>query len=149
MRWSEDYYKLLLERLTELKSYKIVIIGSKSEAELPKNLIKEIKPKPINLVGLFTLGELIYFLKDAVLFIGNSTGTMHIANALNVPVIVIFGSHYIRHHYKRWYPWNPGGQYLVAEKICRICIPYACNMECMKTITPEMVYDKVMQILKK
>lgn len=148
MRWTEQYFKELIQKLVYLKQYKIVLIGSPKEYQPSINIIKEISPSPINAVGRFTLGQLIYFIKNAKLFIGNSTGTMHIANALNVPVIVVFGSRYIRHHYQRWYPWNPNGYYFTAKKICKDCIPWSCNMECMYTITPDMLYKKACKLIK-
>jgi len=148
MRWPENYYKELIKKILNFKKFKIVIIGSKNEKILVEKLIKDIKPSPINASGEFSLGELIYFLQFSKLFIGNSTGPVHIANALKVPVIVMFGSHYVRHHPKRWYPWNPGGFYFVPTKICKLCFPWACKLECMKTITPEMVYKKVEKFLK-
>ncbi len=148
MRWPEYYYKTLVQKLVLFKKYKIVIIGSIKEKQLVSRFVNSISPSPINIAGSFSLGELIYFLKSARLFIGNSTGTMHIANALNVPVIVMYGSQYFRHHYKRWYPWNPNGHYFTAKKICKICMPWSCNLECMETITPEMVYQKACEILK-
>lgn len=148
MRWPEDYYKKLVKKLVKLKNLKVVLIGSENEKKYVNEFIKGINPLPIDAVGKFSLGELIYFIQFAKLFIGNSTGTMHIANALNVFVIVMFGSHYQRHHPERWHPWNPYSFYFIPSKICKLCFPWACKLECMKTITPEMVYKKVEEFLK-
>lgn len=148
MRWPEKYYEELIEKTMKLKNFKTVLIGSAGERDASIKLINRLTTSPINATGVFSLAELICFLKSARLFIGNSTGPMHIANALNIPTIVMFGSHYVRHHPNRWYPWNPKSFYFTPSKVCKHCFPWACNLECMETITPDMVYKKVKEFLK-
>ena len=48
--------------------------------------------KLINLAGKTTLREAIYLISQCRLFISNDSGLMHIAGALNIPTVAIFGS---------------------------------------------------------
>ncbi|MBU1077892.1 MAG: glycosyltransferase family 9 protein [Spirochaetes bacterium] len=149
MRWTEEHYARLTQMLMDQKKYRVVIIGSKSEISEAEEFVKKITPTPVNAAGIFSLAELISFIGYADLFIGNSTGTMHIANALKVPVIAMYGSRYIRHHYKRWYPWNKGAYFFIGDDSkCRVCFPWACNLECMRSVTPEKVFKQALKMLK-
>lgn len=63
---------------------------SKSTRELIKNL-KETTQKKTKIVENLSLEELIFFLSQADMFIGNDSGPAHIAAALGRKTIVIFG----------------------------------------------------------
>ena len=83
----------LLVALKELlkKNFVFVAVGGKSELEaanfLEKNLPRE---KFLNLVGQTTLRETEAVIAQSDLYLGNDTGTVHMAAAAHVPVIVIY-----------------------------------------------------------
>ncbi len=71
---------------------------------LTKYIASKMENKAGNLAGILDLYQLIALISNSKLFIGHSTGPMHIAWSMNIPTIAIFGSVYPRHFYKRWQP---------------------------------------------
>jgi heptosyltransferase I len=69
----------------------IVATGSESERANVDVLLASAKSYIVNLAGRTTIRELISLVKGASLVISNDTGPGHIASALGVPVVMIFG----------------------------------------------------------
>ncbi len=67
-----------------------VILGSASEQPLAAEIIRH-SPTAIDLTGRTSLPQLASVLAHAQCAIGNDTGPMHLAAALNIPGIVLFG----------------------------------------------------------
>lgn len=80
------YYEDLIEHIVQAYPRLFICIIGTQEDELPKAT-----SNVIDLRGKLTLPELAWVLKRAHLVIGNDCGPMHVAAALNVPSIVIFG----------------------------------------------------------
>jgi len=86
------------------KGKKVVITASPDEKEIKKveNILKLTKNNPVNLSGKLNLKEVAVLAKKAQLFIGVDTAIMHIAAALNTPVIAFFGPSGAFN----WGPWD-------------------------------------------
>ena len=67
-------------------------MGSPGEASLGDELAEQLDGEVSNLAGKTTIGELIENLKTCHLVLSNDTGTMHLAAALGVPTVALFGS---------------------------------------------------------
>jgi len=90
-RWPPLRFAELASRLQERKGAQILIIGSAEERSIAEAIAAGMKTKPIVLSGKTTLRELAGLLQQATLLVTNDTGPMHMANALKVPVVAIFG----------------------------------------------------------
>ena len=93
-RWpKESFIETLNFLLKEYSSYKLVLIGNKTEVAYVNEIESAILNKNmlINSSGKLTLSELILFIAGAELMLTNDTGPMHIAFALNVKTISLFG----------------------------------------------------------
>ena len=75
------------------KGKKVIITASPDKKELEKveQIISYCKNKPFNLSGKLNLNEVAYLSSKAKLFIGVDTAIMHMAAAVNTPVIAFFG----------------------------------------------------------
>jgi|GEM_PF-3517336 len=93
--WSISNYKNLAKRLIQ-KDYKVVIVGNANEGEAWKEF-----SQVLNLAGKTSITEMKIILKNAMLFIGNDSGPMHLAYSVNTPLVVLFGS---RNYPKTWWP---------------------------------------------
>lgn len=90
--WENNRFAKIIDFLIEKKE-QVIITGSNNPKEL--NTINEIirlsKYSPINLAGKLSLTELAALYSKAKLFIGLDTAPMHIAAAVDIPVIALFG----------------------------------------------------------
>ncbi len=144
--WGVDKFKLLAKEITKNKNANVLVFGGNKEKELA-NKIQNKTDSIINLCGKTTVRELMALIKRCNVFITNDTGPMHIASALNVPIIAIFG------------PTNPdrtsplGASAIIKKEVnCAPCKHRICplkNHECMEKVSVEEVLKAVENILRK
>ncbi len=87
-RWPAEKYAAAARRL-HAEHLPCVIVGTASEAEVAA-AIKKDAPDIIDLCGKTSLFELAGILRCAAGVIGNDTGPMHLAAALNTPTLALF-----------------------------------------------------------
>ncbi len=85
-RWPAPHFGELAARLPMPS----VIVGAAGEAGLAATIVAG-APNAIDLTGKTTLPELASVIAGASLAVGNDTGPMHLAAALAVPSVVLFG----------------------------------------------------------
>ena len=93
------------------------------------------------------LSQTIALLKRASLFIGNNSGILHIAAALNTPTISTMGPTYPI----EWSPYGDKGHNIVLNKKlpCSPCSKGICDHHsCMNDISVDEVMDKVKLFIK-
>ena len=141
LNWPESHYARLIELL---KGRNVVITGTKKEEALITRILARAKANPLNLSGKTSLSQLIALFSLYDLFIGPSTGPMHIASALGKPVIALFSPIKPQSPVK----WGPLGEVhavLMPEVKCgyRKCSPSCKLYNCMDHITPEQVLETI------
>lgn len=143
--WEINNYTELISLLPKDK-FKIFVTGTESETEIIQSGIINKHPEVINLSGKLSLLELISFIANADGLVACSTGPLHIAAALGKFAIGIFPP--IRPmHPGRWAPVGTNAIYLVVNKKCNKCRGNK-PCECIQSITPEMVKNKLMELFK-
>lgn len=90
-RWSVLKFSELASLLQKRKKASFIISGSNDEAQLAESVAMLMREKPVSLAGKTSLLRLASLISNADLFITNDSGPMHLANALHVPVVAIFG----------------------------------------------------------
>lgn len=140
--WDIKNINILIEKLKrKIKKSKIYIIGTENDKiyELAKKDI-------IDLRGKTSLSEVLYLVKNANLFIGNDSGIMHIADAFNVPSVIIFGS-----TSPLWTgPVSKKLKVISANVNCSPCFEKKCRFktyECLKVITVKKVINEINKII--
>jgi len=88
-RWPKDWFIFLSQRLVE-DGYKILLFGSKEEEELLRKISDKIVPPAITVQGLNIL-KVAALVAGCSLFVANDSGLMHMASALNVPLVALIG----------------------------------------------------------
>ncbi len=146
--WYPEGYVTLISHLIREFGAKIVITGSITEMKLAEKISSAVREKTISLCGKTTLRELASMIKSFDLFICGDCAPMHIASTLGTPVVAIFGPS------KSW-ETGPYGNFRLIEKNfpCRLyCDENLCHHrpyhECMKTITPEDIYNAAIDLIK-
>lgn len=96
----------------------------------------------VDLVGRTTVAEAAALLRGARAFVGNDSGLMHLAGALGVPTVGLFGS-----TDPGWTaPLGPRARTLAADGFpCRPCFRRTCNQErfCLETLGADAVLAAV------
>ena len=145
-RWPASRYAELAVMLQDKIRAELLIIGSSDETTLAESIASSLGKKPFVLTGKTTLRQLVSLISYASLFVTNDSGPMHIANALSVPVVAIFG------------PTNPliTGPFqdpaivIKKEVSCWPCAYRECPFDhrCMIKIESEEVYQACQSLLK-
>ena len=100
-----------------------------------------------NAAGALGLRAAAAGLKRCTLFLGNDTGTMHMAAAVGVPCVAIFSS---RDHPGRWYPRGERHRVFRSQIECEGCLLVECverQNECLKRISAAEVLDACREVL--
>ncbi len=91
-RWLPDRYAAVADRLARERAARIVIFGGPNERGIAREIAAMMSHPPLILAGETSLGQLMGLLKECRLLITNDSGPMHLAAALDVPQVAIFGS---------------------------------------------------------
>lgn len=101
----------------------------------------------INLIGRTSLIELAAVLERAGVFLGVDSAPMHMAAALGIPVVALFGPS--GEH--NWGPWGGGHIVLASPYLCRPCGQDGClgtkRSDCLEAISAQMVWEAVEPLL--
>jgi lipopolysaccharide heptosyltransferase II len=93
-RWPLVRYKELVERLANERQVQVLLIGGPGDAELTAEILRDVnvpEGSVLDLAGKTKFGESAAQLEASALFIGNDSSPMHMAAAVGIPVIAIFG----------------------------------------------------------
>jgi len=90
-RWPPERFRATAERLYRSKRIRFFLIGAREDSPLCEEVLYRIKAEAFDLSGCLNLAELAWLIKGARLLISNDSGPVHIASALHVPVISLFG----------------------------------------------------------
>ncbi|MFH1503825.1 MAG: lipopolysaccharide heptosyltransferase II [Candidatus Omnitrophota bacterium] len=145
-RWPHDSFLKLIS-LLKAQNIKVAIISSESEKELGRKMAEE--KGIIDLRAKLNLSQTASLIKRADLFISNDSGPVHIAAALNKPVISIFGRKDPGLSPLRWKPLGEKSFYIHKDAGCAKCLAHNCQKGflCLKMIKPEEIYSLARQII--
>ncbi|NQT00152.1 MAG: lipopolysaccharide heptosyltransferase II, partial [Candidatus Omnitrophica bacterium] len=90
------------------------------------------------------VSQLASLLKRCFLFISNDSGPVHIAAALGLPVVAIFGRKQSGLSPHRWGPTGENSAVLHQDVGCKVCLAHNCQkgFACLDAIsTPEVLKE--------
>jgi heptosyltransferase-2 len=91
-RWLPDRYANLADRLIDALGADVLIFGSPAEKPLAEAVAQAMEHTPVIVAGKTTLREFMALLAKCHLVITNDSGPMHLAAALGLPLVAVFGS---------------------------------------------------------
>ena len=154
-RWlPERFAELILRIINELNG-NVIIFGSQSEVKMVDEIISLADPngdsslhhnRILNMTGKTGLRELAALIAECDAFITNDSGPMHMASALFVPVVALFGST----DRSATGPFGEGHQVITKNLPCSPCMERECpegNMKCMSEIAVEDVFTALKKVL--
>lgn len=147
-RWPVKYFAELVARLQEERGiHGVAILGSPSEKALCEELQAMTKPPSVVLAGETTLAQTAGILKRSALFVGNDGGLVHLAHALHVPLIALYGP--VPPEVYGPYPSSSGAVAVYKRDLaCRPCYykfryNHQCQtVACLKSLTPGEVLER-------
>lgn len=145
-RWFPERFAQVADRLADRYSLQGMLLGGKGDDEPAQKVQKKAKSTLINLAGKTSLKEAIHLISRCRLFISNDSGLMHIAGALNIPTIAIFGS-------TNPVTTSPMGEksIIVRKEVpCSPCLKKNCptDFRCMDLISVEDVLKPAQNLLE-
>ena len=146
--WSLSAFTDVARELRERANAKIFIIGGQTDSAQCAQLAREIHGAAVNLAGRLTLPELGGWLAAMQLAITNDSGPMHIAAALGIPVLALFGPT----DPARTGPYGGGHTVFKGRMQCQPCYRRHCRFgenPCLNAIMPEQVVAAAVNILLK
>jgi len=90
-RWPVERFADLADRLIGERNMNVILLGSKNEAEINQRLVSLSRYMPIDLSGRTSLDEAVGVLAASDLMVTNDMGLAHVAPAVGVRTLVIFG----------------------------------------------------------
>ncbi len=138
-RWPPNYFAKVAEVKTQ-EGWDVWILGGNKDREIAAKVQQACNNICHDLTGKTNLGEVVDLLSMATVIISNDTGLMHIAAALDKPLIAIYGSS------------SPGFTPPLSEKAkivslnlkCSPCFSRICphkHFKCMLDLKPEMILE--------
>ena len=145
--WPTEKYIQLADKLAAELGVNIVFTGGSTDREAVAELTAEMQERGVNLAGQTNLTELAELYRRAQLFIGGDTGPLHLAAALEVPVVALMGPTEPATHG----PYGTEHEVLQAEVDCLGCWDRRCQREhqCMSQITVEAAVAASRQLLER
>jgi 3-deoxy-D-manno-octulosonic-acid transferase/heptosyltransferase-1 len=142
--WSNENFAHLADLINDKLQMKVVFTGS--EKEPIEKITSLMTTEGINSGGETTLLELASLYKKARIVITTDSGPMHLAAAVEIPVISLFGPT----DPARTGPYGAGHTIIRAELPCSPCFLKKCSTKkCMEDISPQQVFAAVERKLTK
>ncbi|MBI4354779.1 MAG: glycosyltransferase family 9 protein [Candidatus Omnitrophica bacterium] len=114
-RWMPDRFAQVADQLIETYGVRVVLIaGSGDDARNAEAVERAMRHRPINMAGQLSVGELAALLKRCRLLISNDSGPVHVAAALGIPGVALFGRAQPGVNAARWRPLGP--RHVVLDK---------------------------------
>lgn len=145
-RWPLSSFAGVLDRLHAEGRGPVVVIGS-AEDRRDVEALRAMTTTPfIDLTGAIPLGCLPALLSKAAAMITNDSGPMHLAAALGIPVVALFGPT----SEVRTGPYGTEHRVLTSAVSCRPCFSRVCRhtpeLECLRSLSPDDVAEAVRRL---
>jgi heptosyltransferase-2 len=137
--WPPERFAALADRLVSECDADVILFGTPNEKQMAARICASMKSRAISLAGQTSMRDLAALFRACSAFIGNDSGAMHVAAAVGLPVIGIFGS------------TDPNGTSPVTEQFtlireavsCSPCFLRSCPVDhrCMTRIEVDSVFD--------
>jgi len=139
-RWPAQYFGELAQRLGA-EGFAVWLVGSAKERDIG-DAISRSCAAAVNLFGRTTLDDAVVALSCADLVVSNDSGLMHVAAALDRPMIALYGS-----SSPSFTPPLSDRAHVVKHEVpCSPCFQRVCplkHFDCMMKLAPSWVLDEI------
>lgn len=142
-RWPAKYFATIAnDKLIE--GWQVWLFGSRDDKVIADEIMQLTQQQCRNFSGELALNETIALLSIVNGIIANDSGLLHIAAALNKPLIAIYGSTTPRFTP----PLSPNAQIVKKDLACQPCFKRECPLkhhQCMEDLLPETIFQAIDQ----
>jgi len=143
-RWMPERFAELAARLVQERQADVLVTWGPGECELAQYVASKAGEGVKLAPELAHLQQLVGVLRQAELFIGSDTGPMHVASALKVPVVALFGPK----DEVQTGPYSTRSEVVTAPVGCRPCTRRRCeDPQCMGHISVAQVFEAACRLL--
>jgi heptosyltransferase II len=143
-RWPTEHYARLAERLLQA-GLQIWVIGSPNDAPIGAEIAAAVRqPGIANLCGRTSLADAIDLLAAAAVVVSNDSGLMHVAAALDRPLIALYGSSSPGYTP----PLSGAASILSLQLPCSPCFKRECplgHLRCLRDLDPGQVWQEILR----
>jgi heptosyltransferase-3 len=144
--WAAENFARVVEHLAARGLASVAVAGP-GEGRVIEELRTHTSAPIVSFTDL-SLPELTALSSLSRLFVGNDSGVAHVAAAVSVPQVVVFGSSNVAH----WSPWTRAPFEVVREEMpCAPCPGYTCSEfdapECIRRVPVSRVTSAVERVL--
>lgn len=151
-QWPLEKFVQLGRQLVQRHQARILLFGGPADVEQGRTIASQLPNNPILLCGRLSLLESAVALRRCALFVGNDTGTVHLAAAMQRPIVVLFGPTVEEFGF---YPYGTDATVISKALPCRPCTHTGkgrCKIQethaCMRRIEVEEVCAAVETLLE-
>jgi heptosyltransferase-2 len=140
--WPSPRYAALIDLLTKRAGAECVLVGAPSERLKCQEVAGVARTKTLIAAGETNIAELKALLSLCQAFAGNDSGAMHLAAALEIPAVGIFGST----NPDRTGPIGPKAAAVYHPVECSPCLRRTCRFghyQCLRATEPEEVLTRL------
>ena len=143
--WPEERFIEVVRRLMTGCDALPVIFGGAEDREKGERMI-ETWGRGVNAAGELSVRESAALLRDCRLYLGNDTGTMHLAAAVGTPCVAIFAA---TDWIGKWTPFGDNNRVFRKRVECEGCHTPDCfnNHKCLDLVTVDEVHAVCVEIL--
>ena len=142
-RWPLEHFAALADRLVRHASARVLVTSGPGEFDLACSVARQCASE-LSLPETPSLQHLTGLIERASVFVSADTGPMHLAAALHVPVVALFGPK----DPVIYGPYGTASRILQAGLDCSPCGGRRCDDPvCMRSIAPEKALNAVLELL--
>jgi lipopolysaccharide heptosyltransferase II len=144
-RWPADRFRKTMELVSQKVVCSWVILGTARDRELATEIRQGFDGNVEDLTGKTSLDELIEQVRRLRVLLTNDTGTMHLADCLEIPLVAVFGSTEPR----LTGPRSPTSTVLRHQVECSPCFLRECPLDfrCMRAVSPEEAAKAILALM--
>jgi len=149
-RWPSERFAMVADQIIKKFHRKVVIVASANNKDFGRKMREKTESAVLDLSGSLSVGELSALLEKSKLLISNDSGPVHIAVALGIPVVAIFGRNQPGLSSTRWGPIGKNDIVLHKDVGCIECLAHNCTsgFKCLTAIEPNKVLEAAGKLLK-
>jgi heptosyltransferase-2 len=145
-RWPPERFAAVGDALARLSGGAVLVFGSRAERDVARQVCEAVRATSHDLAGRTSLLEAAGLINRLTLFVTNDSGLMHLASALSIPLVAVFGPTDER----RTSPLGQRSRLVRHALECAPCLKRHCPTDhrCMLSVGPEEVLGEALGLLE-